>query len=88
MTASTKISGYTYGKAPHSPVALDDLQKLEATAAFTQEDRRALRELAALLTLEAEALVDGWRKIIASQQHLSQWFFGRMENPTIAIKRR
>src|SRR5262249_53678714 len=30
---------------------------------------------------EAEALVDGWRKIIGSQEHLSEWFFGPDRKP-------
>src|SRR5262249_7746801 len=73
---SRSIPGYDYGKVQRSPVTLDDLKRLQAVVGFTDENRQALHEAGALLAAEAEALVDGWRKIIASQGHLSAWLDG------------
>jgi Protoglobin len=70
------IAGYDYGKVQPSPLTLDDFKRLQAVVGFTDDDRQALRDAGELLANEAEALVDGWRKIIGSQDHLSEWFFG------------
>jgi hypothetical protein len=70
------IAGYDYGKAQPSPVTLDDFKRLQAVVGFTDDDRQSLRDAGELLANEAETLVDGWRKIIGSQDHLSEWFCG------------
>jgi hypothetical protein len=75
------IPGYDYGKAPRSPVTLDDLKRLQSVVDFTDDDRQALHKAGELLDDEAEALVDGWRKIIGSQEHLAKWFFGPDRKP-------
>lgn len=74
MTAH--IPGYDYGEVPHSPVTLDELAHLKATTGFTDEDQRTLHRAKDIFIPSAEALVDSWRKIIASQEHLARWFFG------------
>ena len=71
-----RIAGYDYGHVPRSPVSLQELRELEATVGFTEQDRASLRRAAALLRDDAEALVDGWRKLIGAQPHLARWFFG------------
>jgi hypothetical protein len=70
------IAGYDYGQVPRSPISLDELRELEAAVGFTEEDRAGLRRAGALLRDDAEALVDGWRKLIGTQPHLARAFFG------------
>jgi len=55
---------------------LDEFKRLQSVVGFTDKDRQALYDAGEQLADEAEALVDGWRKIIGSQEHLSEWFFG------------
>lgn len=69
------IAGYDYGHVPRSPVTLDELRELEATVGFTEEDRASLRRAGALMRDDAEAFVDGWRKLIGAQPHLARAFF-------------
>jgi hypothetical protein len=87
-----EIAGYHYGQVPRSPVSLRELKELEATVGMTDEDRACLRRAGALLSDQAEALVDGWRAIIGSQPHLAASFFGPDQRPDehykAAIKRR
>jgi hypothetical protein len=80
------IPGYDYGKVQRSPVTLDDLKRLQSVVGFTDDDRQALHDAGELLADEAEALVDGWRKIIGSQQHLSEWFIGPDGKPDDTYK--
>jgi hypothetical protein len=75
MTSDARIVGYDYGNVPRSPVTIADLRRLEATCGFTDEDRKALLSASEILADQAEALVDGWRAIIGSQDHLARWFF-------------
>jgi hypothetical protein len=82
----TRIAGYAYGQVPRSPVSLGELRELEATVGFTDADRACLLRAGAFLGEHAEALVDGWRKIIGSQPHLVRWFFGPDERPDEAYK--
>lgn len=81
-----RIAGYTYGKVPRSPVSLAELRELEETVGFTDDDRACLIGASALLSTHAEALVDGWRKIIGTQPHLARWFFGPDQRPDEAYK--
>ncbi len=76
MSTTPQIAGYDYGHTPHSPVTLDEFALLKATAGFTDADQQALHRAADVLAPNAEALVDGWRKIIGSQQQLAHWFVG------------
>ena len=75
------IPGYDYGKVQRSPVTLDEFKRLQSVVGFTDKDRQALYDAGEQLADEAEALVDGWRKIIGSQEHLSEWFFGPDRKP-------
>jgi len=81
-----QIAGYTYGQVPRSPVGLKELRELEATVGFTDDDRACLLRASVLFEQHAEALVDGWRKIIGSQPHLAHWFYGPDQKPDEAYK--
>jgi hypothetical protein len=70
------IAGYDFGKVARSPITLEELKQLEASTGFTEEDRRALARAGAILSDQAEALVDAWRQSIGSHQFLARWFFG------------
>jgi hypothetical protein len=78
--------GYDYGKVSASPVSMDEFAKLQATACFTEDDNQALKRAAPILVPGAEALVDSWRTIIGSQEHLARWFFGPDGKPDDAYK--
>jgi hypothetical protein len=76
-----EIPGYHYGQVARSPVSLRELNELAAAIGLTEQDRAAIKRAGDLLKGEAEALVDGWRKIIAAQPHLARWFFGPDQQP-------
>jgi len=88
------IAGYDYGtsRAAGSPVTLDELCALEASVGWTAADAAALCEASRVLTPQAEAMVDGWRSVIAGQPHLLQSFVGQDGVPDdhyrAAVKRR
>jgi hypothetical protein len=77
----SSIPGYDYEKVQRSPITFDDFKRLQSVVGFTDDDRQALHDAGELLADQAEALVDGWRKIIGSQEHLSEWFFGPDHKP-------
>lgn len=76
--ADSNIPGYSYGNpaSAHSPVSLEELRQLEASAGWTEEDAAVLRKHSQLFEDRAEEMVDSWRAAIGSQHHLAQWFFG------------
>jgi hypothetical protein len=80
------IAGYDYGRIARSPVALDDLHRLEQTMGFDDADRRALQDAGGILRPQAEAMVDEWRAIIGAHEHLARWFFGPDGKPDDAYK--
>jgi Protoglobin len=82
------IPGYDYGtpRAARSPVSLVDLQELERTIGWSEEDAAALQMAAAVLTDQAEQLVDHWRSRIGAQPHLAKWFFGPDGKPDESYK--
>ena len=82
------IPGYDYGKAQRSPVTLEDFKRLQSVVGFTDDDRQALHDAGELLAGEAEALVNGWRRTIGSQEHLSEWFLGPDRKPMMTTKPR
>lgn len=81
------VAGYDYGSVAPSPVSLAELKELEATVGFTEQDRAGLRRIAELIhASDAEALVEGWRKLIGSQPHLARWLFGPDQRPDESYK--
>jgi hypothetical protein len=77
-SGQTNIAGYDYGKdqSADSPVTLEELRQLEASAGWTDDDARVLHRHSEIFNNRAEDMVDSWRAIIASQPHLVKWFFG------------
>jgi hypothetical protein len=74
----TQIGGYDYGRrnAAHSPLTLGELRQLEETVGWAEEDARVLQRHGDIFRENAEKMVDAWREVIGSQQHLVKWFFG------------
>ena len=91
---STKIPGYAYGRAEvgHSPVSLRDLHALMQSVGWTDEDADRLKAAGKVFSSRAEAMVDGWRKIIGEQPQLVRWFLKRDGEPDeeykAAVKKR
>jgi len=76
-TLPTSISGYDYGRpnSAHSPVSLEEMRQLEATAGWSEEDAKILQHHGQIFKDNAEQMVDFWRAVIGSQPHLAKWFF-------------
>ena len=88
------IPGYDYGtsRAAVSPVTMEELTQLKASADFTVEDERYLRMAGEVLADQAEATVDSWRERIGAQKYLARVFYGPDGKPDdhykAAVKRR
>jgi hypothetical protein len=80
------MQGYDYGAVPRSPLTLKELEELKATAGFADADVQALKKAGAILIPAAEAMVDEWRGIIGSQEHLGHWFTGPDGKPDANYK--
>jgi len=93
-SARNQIPGYDYGNADsaHSLVSLQELHELETSVGWTDQDARILKEHARVFETRAEDMVDWWRQVIASQQHLAKWFSGPNGKPddeyTAKVKKR
>ena len=76
--AAISIAGYDYGRpsTAHSPVSLEELRALEASAGWSESDAEILRRHGNIFRDHAEAMVDTWRAVIGSQPSLAKWFFG------------
>jgi len=69
------IPGYSYGAAEvtRSAVSVQDLERLKASAGFTEEDQRFLRLAGEVLEKQTEKIVAHWRGgIIAGIPHLAR----------------
>ncbi len=81
------IAGYDYGRVARAPVSLTEFRQLEATVGLTEQDRASLRRAGALVKEEdANALVDGWRKIIGAKSYLARVFYGAENKPDESYK--
>ena len=71
-----QIHGYDFGtrKSADPPLTDEDLQHLEQTVGWTDEDRDILLKHSALFQQQAEIMVDFWRSVISAQPHLAHWF--------------
>ena len=89
-TATPQIPGYDFGtrKSAESPLSDEDLRNLEQTVGWTSADHDILLKHATLFQQQAEAMVDSWRAVIASQPHLAQWFVGPDGKPDDDYKAR
>ncbi len=79
------IPGYIYGSdaLPRSPVTPADLDLLEQTLLFTDEDIAALRMSRAVLEDQVEAILDVWYGFVGSHPHLLHFFTGRTDGRPI-----
>jgi hypothetical protein len=73
------LPGYNPGapEVAKSPISLDELRALKATALFTDEDVIYLRLSYDVLKNQAEDLVTMWRGIIAQHPHLAAYSHDR-----------
>jgi len=74
-TVAKTIPGYSYGAADvhSSPVSMQDLELLKASAGFTEEDARYLRLAGEVLSDQTEKIVAHWRSgIIAGIPNLAR----------------
>lgn len=69
------IPGYTYGSAAaaKSPITLDELEQLKASASFTSDDERWLRRAGELLADHTAQIAQAWRNVIAAHPHLARY---------------
>jgi hypothetical protein len=69
---TTDIPGYTYGTdaVPRSPVSLEELQLLQATLLFAEDDRTALRRSGDVLAPQVEAILDVWYGFVGANPPL------------------
>src|SRR5581483_1664293 len=88
MTVKTEIPGYDYAKpaSADSPVTLDELRQLEASAGWTSEDAAILQKHSRIFDEKAEEMVNAWRAVIGEQHHLAQYFFGPAGQPDEGYK--
>jgi Protoglobin len=73
------IPGYTYGTSavPHSPLSLEDFERLKQTVLFSDEDSGALRRSYDILQDQVEAILDVWYGFVASHPFLVHFFSDR-----------
>jgi hypothetical protein len=78
-----EIPGYDFGTPDirPSPVSLNELRQLEASAGWTEEDAAVLQKHRNIFLDRAEDMVDSWRSVIGSQPPLAKWFVGPDGNP-------
>lgn len=75
MTTMTGIAGYTFGRTDTvSPVTLADLQKLQTTILFTEEDKEYLALAGDVLADQVEDVLDLWYGFVGSNEHLVYYF--------------
>jgi hypothetical protein len=87
---ATAIAGYDYGQpgTAHSPVTIEELRQIEATAGWTSEDAETLQRHGDIFRQNAEQMVTAWRAVIGAQPHLAKWFFGPDGKPDENYKAR
>jgi Protoglobin len=68
--------GYTYGTGgvTRSPLSLEDLDLLERTVMFTEEDERYLRMAGDVLEGQTEQILDLWYDFVGGNPHLVYYF--------------
>ncbi|MEW6635670.1 MAG: protoglobin domain-containing protein [Actinomycetota bacterium] len=70
------IPGYGYGSEgiARSPLGVEDLDLLERTVMFTEEDERYLRMAGDVLEGQVEDVLDVWYGFVADHPHLVRYF--------------
>lgn len=94
MSMTSTIPGYRFGAAElaTSPVTLEDLNKLQQSVLFGDEDRQALAAAGEILADQVEDILDVWYGFVASHPHLVQYFSNHQREPQgdylAAVRRR
>lgn len=70
----TQIKGYTYGKVGSSPLTLTDLELLQKTVLFTDEDKEALKMAGQVLRDQVDDVLDLWYGFVGGNTHLVHYF--------------
>ena len=70
------IPGYTYGQRSlaQAPYTVADLQALQASMLFTDDDVQALRQSKAILADQTDAILDVWYGFVGSRPELVHFF--------------
>ena len=70
------IAGYAYGtaEAARSPVSAEDLERLEQSVLFSEEDERALHMAGDVLEDQVDDVLEVWYGFVASHPHLVYYF--------------
>jgi hypothetical protein len=71
---TANIPGYTYGDVPDAPINIQDLQLLQQTVLFTEEDRRYLQMAGEVLKDQTNDVLDLWYGYVGSHPHLLYYF--------------
>lgn len=84
------IGGYDYGSPGigRSPVSMDELALLERAVSLTEKDEHWLRQAAAVLADQTDAVVAAWREVIAANPHLARYYGSREGIADTAYKAR
>jgi Protoglobin len=74
--SQTAIPGYTYGTSavPHSPLSLEDFERLKQSVLFSDEDSQSLRLSYEVLKDQVEDILDVWYGFVASHPFLVHYF--------------
>jgi len=73
LSRPERIPGYTSGTADaaHSPLSLDDLDRLKKAVGLTSDDEIYLRMAGEVLADQADQMVSAWRTELAEHPHLA-----------------
>ncbi len=71
LSRPERIPGYTSGTADaaHSPLSLDDLDRLKKAVGLTSDDEIYLRMAGEVLADQADQMVSAWRTELAEHPH-------------------
>ena len=86
MADSIPGDDFGHPNSAKSPVSIDELRQLEASVGWSDIDAAVLQQHGDIFRTHAEAMVDSWRAVIASQPHLAKWFVGPDGKPDDAYK--
>ena len=93
-TTMTTTAGYSYGRttlAP-SPVTMRELEELQSSVLWSEDDVASLRDAAKILIPQTEAILDVWYGFVGANPHLVATFAGADGQPNpeylAAVRRR
>lgn len=80
---SQDVPGYDYGdeSIPEAPYDEEDLEKLQTTVMFDEDDVEALNEAGEVLGPQVEEIVDLWYDFVAANDHLVYYYTDGEGNP-------